>query len=284
MACDALKWSHLIPLSLLLLSTDQAAAQKQLILSGEPLSEEVRHTAHRLSVSEERLITGRIALDRATGLATTTPIQNSYSELGSVWTQLDRKNAKDVILDLLRHLEDAALQAEEPNQYESLRAIATNLNGSLRQLDPELSEAVLQDFPAPGPNATRPADQGSGTTVMCGNSLWGEAYAEAATDPLRAIELLLETERENFSFAGRTGLVRTLRSHQFIKEASVLWNTTLDQMVDMDTSSLGYLGQVANTTAELQPDRLPEVFEMWSRFLDAQPSPRTDQSWIRADV
>ena len=75
----------------------QALQQNRgLVVLGEISSDDLRRTAHRLSVSEEHVGNGLIALEKATALAMEVPPDNSFIALGQLWVYLDRKLAESI--------------------------------------------------------------------------------------------------------------------------------------------------------------------------------------------
>ncbi len=264
--------SILLCLGLSLLA-ESAGQDRELVVIGQLSFDEIRRDAHRLSVSEEQLINGRTALHRATALAPRAPLLNGVRELGSLWVHLDREGAEDVLVDLVQHLAEIAEKVENRNLYVGLWGVASMLVQSLKRLDVELSEALMEDFPEynPGPGENPRVNH-------LPHDMHKRMYSATQNDPYHAVELLLETEESNINFSARQMLAHRFLGQGFAEEALALWDDTLDRLSGEIPNHRYVFGQVVPLTEQLLPERLPEVMQTWSRLLDtttpARPAPR----------
>jgi len=119
--------------------------------TGSSGDKEVKSTAHRLHIPEERLKNARSVLRKATDLAgTLDPIPtDALSQIAEAWVQLDRDRAPGAIETLYAQLGATAARASDSQNYQTATLAAQGLLNPLADMDYEKALELIRQWPAP---------------------------------------------------------------------------------------------------------------------------------------
>jgi hypothetical protein len=150
---------------------------------------ELRRTAHRLHMPEERLKNARTVLRKVTDLAgTLDPVPpESLSQIAEAWVQLDRDRAPGAIETLYAQLATSAAKASDEQKYQQATLTAQGLLTPLADLDYEKALQLVRQWPAPPESQGAEADHQGQLEAQFRNQL---VQRMTYTDPGMALQLL----------------------------------------------------------------------------------------------